>query len=667
MFRVCVPYYPEHWPRTRWDEDARLMRAAGISLVRMGEFAWCRFEPEEGRFATDWMAEAIALFASHGIQTILCTPTATYPAWLRVRHPDLHQQFRNGLTKHTGMRQDVDKCHPGWRALARRITERVAADLGRLDGVVAWQLDNEYGCHDTARSYGPHAERAFRVWLAERYGSITALNTAWGTAFWSQEYQDFSQVCLPRETPTSLDGEGQHPGLVLDFARFSSDVQVRFAREHAALVRAASPGRTITHNVMGTWANEVDYLALAAELDVVGFDWYPHFGARGTAKPEGNLANDFMRSCKRQPYWVLEQTAGSGGWGTIQPQPMPGQIALWAWQSVSRGADLISFFNWRTCRWGREQYWHGVLDHHGHPGRRYHEIAAFSKEFAQVAPVLAGSEVVATAAILMDYDSRWACETQRHTAAGLKLVDHADRWHVALDQHGVTADVLHPRSDLARYAIAIAPCPHVTDAATAAHLEAWVRAGGILIIGLRAGVKDLANAVTEDRLPGVFRALTGTTVEEYDPCDDVPGAGPLRLLDGDSVVGHAGSMAESLAPDAGTQVLLRFGDRFYAGAAAVTMRAHGRGTVVHVGTLPDAQACVWILRRVWAGLGDALPAGIQRSVRRGPQGDVVCWLNPTTTPIAVPTPGGGRDLRSGAAVAATTTIPPLGVLLQHQA
>ncbi len=53
-----VDYYPEHWPRERWETDAKLMKEMGVQVVRMAEFSWFRMEPALGEFHFEWLEEA---------------------------------------------------------------------------------------------------------------------------------------------------------------------------------------------------------------------------------------------------------------------------------------------------------------------------------------------------------------------------------------------------------------------------------------------------------------------------------------------------------------------------------------------------------------------------------------------------------------------------------
>ena len=317
--RLGVPYYFEQWPRERWETDARLMADAGVTLVRMAEFAWSVLEPSPGKHDFNGLDDAMGLFASHGISTILCTPSPTYPPWLHALHPDIHQVRSNGQPKEYGMRQDACKNHPGYRRAVMDLVQLMAARYGRDERVAAWQIDNELGCHGTTRCFCPRCESAFRAWLAAHFhNDIDGLNAAWGTAFWSQRYGAFSEVSVPREPADRMGKHGQNPGLLLDFARFSSDTNVLFLAEQASIIRKESPRAVITHNLMKGHF-DIDYLRLARELDVVSWDNYPFFELQGEDRAPSAFPHAFMRGLKGRNVWVMEQAAGPGGWDFVQP------------------------------------------------------------------------------------------------------------------------------------------------------------------------------------------------------------------------------------------------------------------------------------------------------------------------------------------------------------
>jgi beta-galactosidase len=664
-----VDYYPEHWPQKRWETDARLMREAGITRVSVGEFAWHRMEPTEGAFDFEWFREAVDLLGRHGIKTIMGTPTPAYPPWLHRKHPDLHQVNSAGRVKEFGQRQDVCKNHPGYRQHARLVVERLAGALGNHPDIVAWQIDNEFGCHDTARCYCPRCEALFQEWLRERFGGdIAALNRAWGTFFWSQDYNDFSEICVPRDTADNTGNDGQSPALVLDFYRFSSDVQVRFQREQAEVLRRLSPGRTITHNFMGLFPH-IDYFALAADLDVVSWDNYP-FWTNGTNRPPRPLAHDLMRGLKRRNVWVMEQGSGPGGWGTFPSTPQPGQMRAWAYQAVARGADLVSFFRWRSCRWGREQYWHGILYHHGQPQRRYAELKQLGAEFKKLSGELDGTSVRSEVAILHDYDTVWALETQPHVRSDRSFDprEMAQNWGDALARLGVTADAVSTAAGLEGYKLVIAPTLHVCTPELAARLEAFVRAGGTLVLGPRSGAKDLENAVVDELLPGPLRRLAGCHVEEYDVFAAVQNlAMTVRGLGGRH---RARALAEVLVPEGGAKALLTYGAHYYAGRPAAVRNVLGKGRCVYLGTVLEAKGLAAVLRPLLRETGVAslagLPASVEFTRRCAPGRSLAFYLNHGAKPVKVRLAKPGKDLLTGRAVKGQARIPGFEVLIVRE-
>ncbi len=664
-----VAYYPEHWPRSRWETDARLMQEAGITRVRMGEFAWHRLEPREGQFDFAWLAEAIDLFGRYGIKTILGTPTPTYPAWLHQLYPDIHQVKSNGQVKEFGQRQDACKNHPGYRAHARRIVAEMTAALGQNPNVVAWQTDNEFGCHGTARCHCDYCRQAFQEWLRGRFhNDIAALNEAWGTVFWSQEYNDFSEIDVPRDTPDRTANDGANPGLVLDFYRFSSDVQIAFQREQIELIRQNSPGRLITHNLMGLFS-DIDYFKLAADLDIVSWDNYP-FAANGADRPPQPLPHDLMRGLKRRNVWVMEQGSGPGGWGVFAATPQPGQMRLWAYQAVARGADMISFFRWRSCRFGREQYWHGILYHHGQPQRRYAELQQIGREFQSLSAELEGSVVASEVAILYDYDSLWALEIQPNTDDGFDYRALASQIDRVLARWGVTADAISIHADLTGYKVAIAPTAHICTPALAARLAAFVEGGGVLILGPRSGVKEEEGNIVDALLPGPLRDLAGCTVEEYDAFSTIPGLA-MRVRDPRGHLHRAHGLADILVPDGDAEPLLYYADHYYAGRPAAVRHRVGRGQCIYLGTVLDDPGLADLLGLLLGEARVAALAGLPESVEvsqrvRGDQ-RYAFYLNHSHAPTRVPLERPGKDLLSGRELAGEVEIGGFGVLIIKEA
>lgn len=672
-----VAYYPEHWPEDRWKTDARLMREAGIRRARVGEFAWHRLEPHEGELDFGWLDRAIATLGGQGIGVIMCTPTPTYPAWLHRKYPDIHQVKSNGQVKEFGQRQDACKNHPGYRLHARRIAEEVARHFGPNPHVVAWQTDNEFGCHGTVRCWCAFCEREFQTWLHARYrGDVERVNLAWGTVFWSQEYNDFSEISLPRDTADQTANGGQNPGLLLDFYRFSSDVQVRFQREQLELIRRHSPGRPVTHNLMPSFY-PIDYFELARDLDVVSWDNYP-FSAGATGRPPEPLPFALMHGLKRKNVWVMEQASGPGGWGTFAATPRPGQMRLWAYQAIARGADMVSFFRWRTCRFGREQYWHGILHHHGQPQARYAEVRRLGQEVERLSPELDGTEPEADVALLFDFDSLWALEAapqvlpepsasslEEEPRASYGYAAMSGQWSRALASVGAGVAVVPVDADLSAYRAVLAPTLHVLTPELAARLEAYVESGGTLFLGPRSGVKDANATVVGELLPGLLRRLAGATVEDYDVFSALGPGRLVRLRDADGRESRAYGLAEVLAPEAG-EAILWYADEYYAGKTAAVENGLGKGRCVYIGTVLGDRGLARLFSSCLPGHGgrSSLPPGLEL-VRRVALGArcrrYAFYLNHTPGQMRVRAELPGRELLSGDRVEGEILLPAYGV------
>lgn len=358
-FGVC--YYPEHWPESRWLIDVQLMREAGIDIVRIGEFAWSKMEPQEDVYDWEWLDRAIDVLGRAGLQVVLGTPTATPPVWLSRAHPDILRVDADELQRDHGTRRHYCPNSTTYRAYSRRIVRAMAERYGTHPHVIGWQIDNEFGGGKTARCYCPNCVAAFSAWLDARYKSIETLNEAWGAVFWSQSYAGFDEI-----RPPHAGVNYKNPSQVLDFYRFSAESYVTYQQEQIDILRDLAPNHFITHNFMGLY-RDLDQHALAKALDFATWDAYP------TGFPERwrnflyapdadfsrndpvyaydvgepvmiNMAHALTRGLKQQPFWIMEQQCGHINWAGLNPQARRGTVRLWTWQSVAAGADVIVFF-----------------------------------------------------------------------------------------------------------------------------------------------------------------------------------------------------------------------------------------------------------------------------------------------------------------------------------
>jgi beta-galactosidase len=569
--RLGVAYYPEQSSRQRWALDAQLMADVGLSLVRMGEFGWAELEPERGRFDFGWLDEAIDVFAGHGFEVVLGTPTATPPIWLVRAHPDI---LPLGADRHRvgfGNRRHYCPNAPAFLAATDRIVTALGEHFGRDPRVCAWQIDNELG----GRCYCDHCRSAFQLWLMRKYQTIESLNESWGTAFWSQRYDVWSDVGLPDPDPVPADGfsrRAPNPSLALDFRRFVSDSYLCYLRRQRAVLRSLiRPEQQITNNLMGFNFAEIDSSALSEELDFVSWDNYPSLDPSGSwMRPA--LSADAMRGLKRRHVWVMEQQVGPLGWEYVRT-PRRGQMRLHAYQAVGHGAEALVFFRWQTARFGTEQHWFGVLDADGNVGRRYRELGRLAEELRRL-DVLEGAEPEAHVALLYDYDSRFALQVQP-TNAALGHDEAVYRWYAALRRLGLGTDVVPTRSDLSPYRVVVVPSMPVVDELVAAELTAYVESGGTLVVGPRAGVRDRSGAVPERRPPAGLDRLLGIEVTDI--------ASSRESVDVQGLVsGTFTGWFEELAILEGTP-LASYVTGDFARAAAISERQHGSGTAAYVG------------------------------------------------------------------------------------
>jgi beta-galactosidase len=635
-FRLGVCYYPEHWPQARWATDARLMREAGLSIVRIGEFAWAQMEPEEGRFDWAWLDRAVDTLSGEGLAIVMGTPTPTPPAWLVQRYPEVLPVDSEGRGRRFGSRRHVCPSSPQYYRLTDRIVAAMAERYGRRPEVIGWQIDNEFGCHDTARCFCDKCGLAFREWLRSRYGTLHALNEAWGTAFWSQWYTDWEQIGPPILAVTE-----QNPSQVLDYYRFSSDAWVKYEAFQARLLRErGDPQKFISHNYMGNFP-DLDYHKLGEPLDLVTWDSYPTGYAEVSAEqlympgePRAPHAHDvgdpyvtgfchaITRGIKQAPFWVMEQQCGHINWALRNTGVAPGAVRLWTWHALASGAEAVVYFRWRACRFAQEQMHSGLRKHDGSADLGYDEVMAMKGERGLMDEVDAAA-YAPEVAILNDYEDLWAIQLQPHNR------DYSyQRGQFALyracQRLGIGCDLVSPDADLSRYKLVLAPALTLSPAELAARLRAYVEGGGHLVLGIRSGFKTESNVVTEQPLPGVFRELVGVDVRAW---HSVPAATKYPLALGGAQF-DACAWAEALVPGADARAVAEWTGVPFAGTAALTERQAGAGSAWYWGWHPGANDGIAVMRLLAGRAGvsslpEPLPEGVLL-VRRGPR---KLWFN----------------------------------------
>jgi beta-galactosidase len=594
---VC--YYPEHWPETKWAEDAARMAALGLTWVRIGEFAWSRMEPEPGRYDWSWLDRAIETLGKRGLKVVLGTPTATPPRWMIDRHPDMLAVDAEGRQRVFGSRRHYDFSHRGYRAECAKIVTLMAERYGRNPHVAAWQTDNEYACHATTLSYSEAAKTAFQDWLAQKYQSPDALNRAWGNVFWSMEYGDFREIGLPNLTVCE-----PNPSHVMDFRRFASDEVVSFNRLQVDIIRKHSAA-PVAHNFMGA-ITEFDHWEVGADLDIASWDSYPlgFLSDRIPADAEHKrrflrqgdpdfqaFHHDLYRAVGNGRWWIMEQQPGPVNWAPYNPDPLPGMARLWAWEAFAHGAEAVCYFRWRQAPFAQEQMHAGLLRPDSAPAQAFAEAEQVAQELASM-PSEAGTGA-AQVALVFDYASDWAwdIQPQGRSFQYFWLVFHIYR---GLRRLGLNVDIVHPdAADLSGYRLVLAP-----------------------------GVFALSDALKAalDRFEGT--AILGPRTNSKTPDFAIPVPLPPALPGLETVVARV----ESLPPDitvplAQGGALVNWREKLEGTAQQIEVSEDGWPALVAAGKLhylagwPDEVALARILQRACAAEGiecDPLPEGLRR-------------------------------------------------------
>ncbi len=644
-FGAC--YYPEHWPEERWATDVKLMQEAGFNLVRIGEFAWTRMEPEEGRFAFDWLDRIIGMLGDAGIKVVLGTPTASPPKWIMDRHPDLYKRDEYGHVRGFGTRMHYCFNNPEYPHYVRSIVGAMAERYKDHPHVIGWQIDNEFGCVGTTRCYCDTCKTAFQAWLQTKYGTVQALNEAWGTVVWNNEYRSFEEIETPKLTVYPL----HNPGMQLDYRTFASDAVRRFMNIQVDLIRGAAPHQKITHNMMGIF-NDIDYYALSRTLDVAGLDLYPNF-------PEGEpihpytpaLQHDATRGFKMRNYWIMEFQSGTPGANILKTPARPGDLRRWTYQAIAHGADALLYFRWRTAVLGSEQYWHGILQHSGVPGRKYAEVKRVGEELKQLEPFLTGSVIRHDAAIVRDYRNEWVFEIQPHHPdySYMRQVKNIHRYF--FDRHN-GVDVIAPDADWEPYKLLILPHLAISDERLTEKIYRFVQSGGVILTDFRAGTKLPDNRMRSEVTPGPLRELLGIGIDDY---------GILAAED-EQRVRFEGDAASEAGYDAriwfdvietkGAETVASFVSDYYAGTPAVTCHTYGEGQAYYAGTELAPDALYRLLDRLCDASGIVpewapYAQGLEVAIRRREGARIYFLINHSTIAVTIEPPAGCVDLLGG--------------------
>ncbi|HEY3835213.1 MAG TPA: beta-galactosidase [Bryobacteraceae bacterium] len=574
-------YYPEWWTPAEWETDFAQMQSLGINAVRMGEFAWALFEPAPGKFEFDWMDHAIDIARHHQVDVILSTPTASVPPWLYQQHPDVLGGDETGPYTYGG-RKGYCTNSPNYLEASARVTTALAAHYGSHPGVIGWQLDNEPGF--PFRCYDPNCEHAFQRWLKQHYETLDALNRAWNGAFWSNKFTDWSQIRIPYH---SAEG-GWQPAITLEYRRFFSDSFQNHLRRQSDILHARIQNQFVFTNWPTVSWSVNTFTAAARFLDATAWDNYVSAPGLSDFQTQyvASFQNDFARSTgPRQRFLCAEQIA------YLPSNALPEGLRLQAYLNLAHGAHGHMYFEWRRPLAGGEEARPSLIkraDGTINPAKPVFE--RIGKEFARLGPRLANATTHSDIAVLYDFSNEWAQGFWSVGDANRKYDGEASRFYRGLKILQRNIDIIPLGADFAPYKLIAAPNLMLIDDASVARLQAFVNAGGTLVLNYRAATRNMDNSMRRVLSPGPFTEMSGVSAQsvldliEQRNLDAKLKSELAIVFEGETTLHRPRTILESLVLTAGAEPLATFRGGRMEGLPAVTRRRAGKGWLIYVGT-----------------------------------------------------------------------------------
>lgn len=590
-----VDYYPEQWDISLIDDDLTNICELGCNVIRIAEFAWHLMEKTEGNYDFSFFDHVIAKAKEKGLKVIMGTPTATIPAWLVKKHPDILSEFEDGTVRTFGGRHVYCFNSDVMYTYSEKIIRAQAEHFKNEDAIVAWQIDNEFGHEGSDICYCSKCRLGFQKYLDHKFaGNIDCLNDTYGTTFWSQEYNGFDEIPLPSKTITT-----HNPALRLDWERFRSESIVKFADFQTAILKKIIPDAVVMHDFPGGGLGKhVDYSRVAKNLDVVAYNNYPVWGGQREPIPANEIAFglDYIRGLKRQNFWITEAIMGAQGHDVTGFAPRPNQAKLWSFQSMGRGCESLMYFRYRGATKGAEQFCYGILDADNVKRRKFYEVQSFFTEIQKHEEAFA-SPIKNDVAIVYDYDSLAAFRIQKQSIL-LDCEAEMKKIHKAFFDVNVPVDVIPAGSDLSNYKVVIVPQMIIAKPDFQADIQDFAKNGGTVVLTFRDFVKDADNNLIFGKtLPLNFTDFCGITVVETESLQDgqeFPLCGEGSCAD---VAGEGGIFRDMLvASDA--EVLFHYNDEFYKEYAAVTKKQQGKGSVYYIGCGLDEQILKTLMGKI---------------------------------------------------------------------
>ena len=579
-----VDYYPEQWDISIMEEDLANIKELGSNVIRIGEFAWHLMEKEEGKYDFSFFDTVIKKANEYGLKVIFGTPTATIPAWLVKKYPEILSEFENGEKRTFGGRHIYCFNSEVFYKYSEKIIRELANHYKDEKNIVAWQIDNEFGHEGSDECYCPKCHRAFQEFLRNKFNnSIDELNKTYGTTFWSQEYNSFEEIPVPKKTITT-----HNPALRLDWERFRSKSIVDYSNFQVELLKSIIPDCVVIHDFPGGGLDKhVDYSKVAQKLNVVAFNNYPVWGGQKEPIPPHEIAFglDYIRGLKRENFWITEAIMGAQGHDITGFLPRPNQAKMWSCQGMARGCSSLIYFRYRGATKGAEQFCYGILDADNKKRRKFYEVKDFFHNIIKYEDILE-QPIKSKVAMVYDYDSLASFRIQKQSIL-LDCHQEMKKFYKPFYDSNIMVDIISEDKDFSEYKILILPVMIIWKKELTEKVKEFAKNGGIVVMTYRTAVKDIDNNLTlGEMLPVGYNDFVGAYVEEIESLQeynslDLEGEGIFNGIKG------KGGVFRDMLVSKGAEVLFRYNDKFYDTFSAVTKNSYGKGKVYYIGCSPE--------------------------------------------------------------------------------
>lgn len=566
-------YNPNQWPKEIWEEDIRIFKKASINSATVNVFSWAKIQPSENCYDFEELDQIIEKLSTEGFDIVLATSTAALPAWMFKKYPEVARTDYDGRHHKFGQRHNACPNSLVYQKYAERLATKLAERYGENPQVTCWHINNEYG----GECYCDNCEKAFRVWLKDKYHTIEALNKAWNMEFWGHTVYEWDEIVLPNALSEGIGyDKTAFAGISIDYRRFNSDSLLKNYMMERDAIRKIDPTTPITTNLMGTFKG-LDYFKWAKEMDLVSWDNYPSYNTPWSLVA---MTHDLMRGLKQQPFMLMEQTPSQQNWQPYNSLKKPGQMRAQSYQTIAHGADTIQYFQLRRSIGACEKFHGAVIEHVGHEDTRvFRETAALGAELAQLSDII-GTQTQAQVAVIFDWDNYWALEYTSGPTVDLKYVEQIHRYYRYFYEQNIAVDLVPVDADLSKYKLVAAPVLYMIKEGMQERLTDFVKQGGALLTTYMSGIVDQSDNVHLGGYPGPLRELAGIWVEEIDALAPEQSNG-VSLVNEDLT--GTSNLVSDLIHLENAEALAHYTSNFYAGMPAVTKNTFGDGTVYYFG------------------------------------------------------------------------------------